>query len=178
MLAEFQEVTAERMQQLRAMSEADFLVETQTPVGPGTVAEFLRIRIFDAWVHEQDIRRAVGQAGHRSGPVAEHSIGRVAMAMPFVVGRKAQAADGTTVVFEITGDAGRVLPIVTESSRARLMEQPPADPTVHLTMDTETFLCLGCGRWEPAQALASGRVSVQGDRAFGDNIVNQMNFMI
>ncbi len=177
-LAEFREVTSERLQLLRAMKEDDFLVETQTPVGPGTVAEFLRIRIFDAWIHEQDIRRAVGQAGHLEGPVAQLSIGRVAMAMPYVVGKKAQAADGATVIFDITGGAGRVLPIAMEGSRARQMEEAPSEPTVRLTMDGETFACLGCGRWEPVQALGSGKISIQGDKEFGQTIVEQMNFMI
>ncbi len=177
-LEEFQKLTSQRMIALRAMSDADFQVETQTPIGPGTVAEFLRLRIFDAWIHEQDIRRAVGRSGHLEGPVAEHSMGRLAMAMPYVVGKKAQAADGATVVFEVTGPAGRILPIGMDGSRARVLDQGPAQPTVRLTMNAETFACLGCGRWEPAQAVASGQVTITGDRALGETIIHQMNFMI
>ena len=177
-LEEFQQVTGERLVLLRAMSDADFLVETQTPIGPGTVAEFLRIRIFDAWIHEQDIRRAVGRAGHLEGPVAIHSLGRVARAMPFVVGKKAGAPDGTTVVFHITGNAGRVLSIVVEGSRARELEERPTNPAVQLTMDAETFACLGCGRWTPSETLESGKVTIQGSQALGGTILNQMNIMI
>ena len=177
-LEEFQQVTGERLGLLRAMSEADFLVETQTPIGPGTVAEFLRIRIFDAWIHEQDIRRAVGRAGHLEGPVAIHSVGRIARAMPFVVGKKAGAPDGTTVVFHITGNAGRVLSIVVEGSRARELEERPTNPAVQLTMDAETFACLGCGRWTPRESLESGKVTIQGSQELGETILNQMNIMI
>lgn len=177
-LEEFQQVTGERLGLLRAMSEADFQVETQTPIGPGTVAEFLRIRIFDAWIHEQDIRRAVGRAGHLEGPVATLSVGRVARAMPMVVGRKAAAPDGASVVFEITGNAGRVLPIGVEGSRAHLLEAEPFNPTVRLTMDAETFACLGCGRWLPGESLELGKVTVQGSQELGEAIVNQMNIMI
>ncbi len=177
-LEEFRELTSQRMGMLRSMTEADFAAETQTPVGPGTVAEFLRIRIFDAWIHEQDIRRAVGQPGHLEGPVAGHSLGRVAMAMPYVVGKKAQAADTATVVFEVTGPSGRVLPIGMDGSRARVLDQAPAQPTVRLTMEAETFACLGCGRWEPAQAMTSGKVAITGDRDLGETIIHQMNFMI
>lgn len=177
-LEEFRELTSQRMGILRAMTDADFAAETQTPIGPGTVAEFLRLRIFDAWIHEQDIRRAVSQPGHLSGPVAEHSMGRLAMAMPYVVGKKAQATDGATVVFEVTGPAGRVIPVGMDGSRARVLEQAPTQPSVRLTMDAETFACLGCGRWEPAQALASGQVTITGDRALGETIIHQMNFMI
>lgn len=177
-LEEFREVTAERLSVLRAMGAKDFAAQTQTPIGPGTAADFLRIRIFDAWVHEQDIRRAVGRPGHLQGPVAEHSIGRMAMAMPFVVGKKAQAPDGATVVFELTGPAGRTLAVGMGGSRANPLGTVPPAPTVRLTMDVETFACLGCGRWGHAEVLASGRVRITGDRAFGEIIIRQMNFMI
>ena len=177
-LEEFQQVTSERLGLLRAMSEADFQVETQTPIGPGTVAEFLRIRIFDAWIHEQDIRRAVGIPGHLDGPVAILSVGRVARGMPMVVGRKAAAADGTTVVFDITGKAGRVLPIAVEGTRARELEAQPQNPTVRLTMDAESFVCLGCGRWAPGDSLDLGKVTIQGSQELGETIINQMNIMI
>lgn len=177
-LEEFQQVTRERLSLLRAMTEADFQAETQTPIGPGTVAEFLRIRIFDAWIHEQDIRRAIGLPGHLEGPVAVLSVGRVARAMPFVVGKKAAAPDGTTVVFHITGNAGRVLPIVVEGTRARELEVEPPNPSVRLIMDAETFACLGCGRWPPRESLESGKVTIQGSQELGETIVNQMNIMI
>jgi hypothetical protein len=45
-------------------------------------------------------------------------------------------------------------------------------------MDVETFTCLGCGRWQASRALADGNVRTAGDRALGEHIVAQMNFMI
>ena len=177
-LAEFQELTAQRLALLRRMTGADFAAETQTPIGPGTVAEFLRIRIFDAWIHEQDIRRAVDRPGNLKGPVAVHSIGRVARAMPYVVGRKVQPPDGTTVVFQITGPAGRMLPIGVEGTRANLLENEPAQPTAKLIMDAETFARLGCGRLEPTEALETGRIRIQGEENLGGEVVRQMNIMI
>jgi uncharacterized protein (TIGR03083 family) len=177
-LEEFRELTSQRLTNLRAMRDEDFAAETQTPIGPGTMSLFLQIRIFDAWIHEQDMRRALGRPGHLDGPVAEHSVGRVALAMPMVVGRRAQAADGTTVVFTITGGAGRTIPIRVEGGRARLLDAPPDHPNVHLTMDVDAFTSLGCGRWDVAQALADGRVHIEGDRALGETIVQQMNIMI
>jgi uncharacterized protein (TIGR03083 family) len=177
-LAEFQDVTGARLQRLRAMSAADFSMPTQTPIGPGTVRDFMHIRIFDCWVHEQDIRRAVGRPGHLAGPVAEHAVGRIVQALPFVVGKKAQVQSGNTVVFDVTGPAGRLLPIGVEGGRAKLLDTVPATPTVRLAMDVETLNCLGCGRWEPGKALESGKVRISGDRVLGEHIVWQMNFMI
>ena len=177
-LAEFRAVSGERLGLLRAMREADFAVETQTPIGPGTVRTLLDIRIFDAWVHLQDMRRALRRPGDMEGPVAEHAVGRCAMAMPYVVARKAQAADGTTVVFDITGAAGRKLAIGVENKRGSLLDILPASPTVRLAMDVETFTCLSCGRWDPNQTLAAGKVQIDGDPRLGKTIVAQMNIMI
>lgn len=177
-LEEFQEVTSERLGVLRAMSTDDFAAETQTPIGPGTVRDLIQIRIFDAWVHEQDIRRALKRPGDLDGPIAEHSMGRCVLALPFVVGKKAQAADGTIAVFDVTGAAGRTLALGVEGKRAKLLDSAPATPTVRLTMDVETFACLGCGRWDPSKTLEAGKVGIDGDRALGEAIVAHMSFMI
>ncbi len=176
-LDEFREVTKERLGVLRGMGQEDFEAQTQTPIGPGTVNDLLRIRVLDAWVHEQDMRRAVGRAGHLAGPVVEHALGRIAMAMPFAVGKKAGASDGTTVVFKVTGDAGRQIGIQVEGGRAKQVDASPEAPTVRLTMDVETFACLGCGRWNAQETLRSGKVRVDGDKALGETIVANMSFM-
>lgn len=177
-LARFRERTGQRLAILRAMQAADFEAPTQTPIGPGTVHDLLQIRIFDAWVHEQDMRRAVKRPGHLDGPVAEHAIGRVAMAMPYVVGRKVKPADGTTVVFAMPGATGRSLALRLESGRANHLEDTPVTPTVRLTMDAETFACLGCGRWTPEAVLQQRKVQITGDQALGQTILAQMNIMI
>ena len=119
-LKEFREVTGRRLELLRAMVPADFDQAAETAIGPGTVRDFLAIMIFDAWVHEQDMRRALGRPGHLDGPVAQHSMDRMFLAMPYVVGKKAQAADGTTVVFQITGPAERKVAVGVELSLKRI----------------------------------------------------------
>ena len=177
-LAEFKEVTGERLRLLRAMNESAFDAPVQTPIGPGTVRDYLAIRIFDAWVHEQDMRRALGRPGDLEGPVAQHSVGRMAGAMPYIVAKKAQASHGTTVVFNLTGAAGRTVAVGVEGARGVEIPEHPASPTASLTMDVETFACLGCGRWEPATVLESGKITITGDLVLGEKIIAQMNFMI
>lgn len=176
-LSDFRAKTARRVEFLRRQSDDDFAAEMPTPIGPAPMSEFISIRIMDAWVHEQDIRRAIGRPGHYDSPAAAHALGRVIRAMPFVAARRAQAPDGATVVFRISGPAGRVIPIGVEERRGRELEQTPDSPTVSITLDAETFGCLGCGRWEPDEALQSGKVSIEGDTALGESIVRQMNIM-
>ena len=176
-LDEFRELTGRRLGDLRAMSDDDFSTETQTPLGPAPVSELVSIRIMDAWVHEQDIRRALDQPGEMEGPAAAHSLGRLMRALPYVVARRAQAPDGSSAVIEVTGPAGRLLSVMVEGGRGRESGTVPADATVRITIDAETFGRLGCGRWDPDEALQSGRVQIQGDVALGQVIVRQMNIM-
>ena len=65
-----------------------------------------------------------------------------------------------------------------EGNRGKELDLEPDSPTVRITCDVETFACLGCGRWDPADAVASGKVTVTGDTALGETIVKQMNIMI
>jgi uncharacterized protein (TIGR03083 family) len=177
-LTEFNEITGERLAILRAMSDADFAAEADNPLGRGPYTDLLAIRIYDAWVHEQDIRRALGLPGHLSGPVAAHAYGRTELAMPFVVGRKVKPDDGTTVVFDITGEVGGAIALSMADGRAHRMAAAPASPTVQLTMGLEPFNALGTGRWTAEKALADGSVVIAGDRGLGERIVEEMNFMI
>src|ERR1700730_10072503 len=70
-LAVFRAVTDRRLEALRVLTPEAWDRPTPTPVGRGTYASFMEIRIFDSWVHEQDVRRAVGSTGHLDGPVAD-----------------------------------------------------------------------------------------------------------
>ena len=176
-LSDFRAKTARRVESLRGRSDDDFAAEMQTPVGPAPMSEFISIRIMDAWVHEQDIRRALIRPGHYDSPAAAHALNRIIRAMPFVAARRAQAPDGTTVVLDISGPAGQVMSIGVEGGRGRELEQPPESPTVRISLDAETFGCLGCGRWQPDEVLGSGRVSIEGDSALGESVVRQMNIM-
>jgi putative sterol carrier protein len=102
----------------------------------------------------------------------------MAMAVPYIVGRRVQPPDGTTVVVEVTGGAGRVLSVAMQGTRANALDSVPASPDAKLVMDVETFLCLCCGRWDPAETIAAGRVEMSGDRNLGETIAREMNIMI
>ena len=173
----FRRNTAQRLEFLRSRSDDDFAAEMQTPIGPAPMAEFISIRLMDAWVHEQDIRRALDRPGHYDSPAAAHALNRIIRAMPFVAARRAQAPDGATVAMNITGPAGRSIAIGVEGGRGRELDSPAGPPAVSISLDAETFGCLGCGRWDPDEVLRSGRVSIEGDTALGEAIVRQMNIM-
>lgn len=177
-LAEFRRVAADRLTALASLTDADLRAESWTPAGKGTYEGFMDIRIFDCWVHEQDMRRAVGRPGHLGGPVAEHALDRVVLGLPYVVGKKVGPPEGTSITFEVTGPTARTWAIEVDGGRARTMPEPPADPSATVTADFETFMATACGRWDPADPLADGRFRLGGDVALGRSVVEQLNFII
>jgi uncharacterized protein (TIGR03083 family) len=176
-LAEFRSVTADRVAQLRAFGSDDFGAASFTPVGPGTVRDLLPFRVFDSWVHEQDMRRAVGRPGDLTGPVADAALERVDGAMTFVVGKKAQAPQASTVVFNLTPPLARRFAIRTDG-RARRLDAVPPEATVRITTDGETFTRLACGRLDPSDVLAGAAVQFDGDEVLGRRVVEQLNFLM
>jgi len=176
-LAEFEEITTARVAQLRAYGPDDFAAESWTPVGPGTVRDLLPFRVFDSWVHEQDMRRATGRPGNLESDAAAAALERVIGAMPYVIGKKAGAPEGATVVFALDGPLGRTVAIGVEGGRAKPLDAAAEQPTVRLATDTETFVRLGCGRVDPDAVVAAGAVRIDGDDLLGGRIVEAMNFL-
>jgi uncharacterized protein (TIGR03083 family) len=179
-LDEFRQLSAARLAELRALPPERFDEVGPTPVGEAPFREFLAVRVFDSWVHEQDMRRALDRSGHVEGPVVDHSLGRMAKAMPFVVGKKAAAPDGSSVVFMIErADPGAPVVVPVEvAGRARIAEAEPAEPTVRLVMAFDTYIALGTGRCDPGAVLDEDRVTLVGDQQLGRVVVEQMNFMV
>jgi uncharacterized protein (TIGR03083 family) len=177
-LDEFLEVTGRRLAELTGFSEERFEHVGPSPIGEVPYREFMWTRAFDSWVHEQDMRRAIGRPGNRDGAAEELTLDRVAGAMGYVVGRQVKPPEGTTVVWEITGPLARTLSIGIEAGRGVVLDIAPPQPTVRLTLDAETFWRLGVGRIDPSVALAAGSVELAGDEALGRAVAVAMNFMI
>src|SRR5207248_6017806 len=170
-LAEFLEVTADRLTQLRTFTADDFGAASWTPVGPGTVRDLLPFRVFDSWVHEQDMRRALGRPGDLDTPIAANGLDRVVNAMPFVIGKQAAAPEGATVVLSLAGPLAREVVVGVVNGRALILDGVPDNPTVRLTLTTETLARLGCGRIDPLDTIAVGGVGIEGDEALGRRVV-------
>src|ERR1700722_3525565 len=60
---EFVDVTTTRLAQLDGLSAAEWAALGWSPVGEVPRAEFMTVRVFDSWVHEQDVRLALDRPG-------------------------------------------------------------------------------------------------------------------
>jgi uncharacterized protein (TIGR03083 family) len=172
-LGDFRDVTAARLVVLRDPA-CDFGAAAWTPVGPGTVRDLLPFRIFDSWVHEQDMRRAVGREGGWDTAAAGLAVDRMVAIMPMIVGKKVGPPDATVVGFAISGPVERDVAIVVQDGRAAFASAG-ADPTVTLRLDVETFVRLAAGRGDPADVVEL--VTFDGDEALGAAVVREMNFL-
>jgi uncharacterized protein (TIGR03083 family) len=175
-LAEWNAVTQQRLDTLRHADADYFAQPVTTPTGPGTIVDFLDIRILDCWVHEQDMRRALGRPGHLDGPAAEHTIDRLVRTLPIVVGKRAATPEGGAVVIDITGPVHRHLVCEVQNGRAKFVDSTTSDPLATVKMDTETFVVLANGR-RTAQAMAD-RIELGGDRELAQRVVDNCNMMI
>lgn len=173
-LAEWHDIVATRLHTLRTADDDYFAAPAMTPTGPGTVADFLHIRVLDCWVHEQDMRRAVGRPGNLSGPAAELTIDRLVRTIPIVVGKRASTPEGGAVVIEITGGVSRHLVCEVTAGRAALVASSTNPPLCTIVLDTEGFLVLATGR-RRADAVAA---TVQGDAALAAAVLGNFNMMI
>jgi len=177
-LEEFGAVTARRLEELRSFPASRFDEVGPSPVGEVPYGEFMRVRVMDSWVHEQDMRVATGRPGHESGPAADLSMGRLCSAMPFVVAKQAGAPEGASVRFDIRGDAPRRVDVVVTGGRGRTVAALDEGPTVVLGMAAGGFRRLACGRVTGQAARSVGLVEVGGDADLGRRVLDAMAFMI
>ena len=126
----------------------------------------LRNRPLDVWMHEQDVRRAVGRPGGMDSVAARHTAEYLAESLGYVVAKRVGAPAGTTVVLEME-DSTPYAFAVNDAGRGERLATAPEAPTVTLRMDREAFIRLAGGRCE----AEPGTVSVAGDEAVGSQIL-------
>lgn len=173
-LDRYRQVIATRRGEVARLTEADLALPSATPVGPGTYGRFMAIRVFDFWVHEQDIRRPLGLPGHRSGAAAEMAIDEVHRSLPYIIGKKVGLPDGASITIEIDGGVERSMHVAV-TGRAGLVDHLDA-PDVVLRADSTTFALLACGRIDPQGAIDDGSISWSGDATWGDAAARNLAF--
>jgi uncharacterized protein (TIGR03083 family) len=172
-LDELTRAAAARREQLAADPPTD--ASAPAPLAPGGLGwsweVLLRNRAVDVWMHGQDIRRAVGRPGALNDAGSATVVTVFAMSFPYAVGKRVAPPAGTTVVLDVTGVHPVHLAVaVDETGRAVPLTEDPAEPDVHLTTDTETFVVLGGGR----RPVAELPVTVVGDAALGHAVLEAM----
>lgn len=169
-LTELQATIELRRSQLDAVPEG---AEVIGPFGnPTTMDRLLRIRIFDTWAHQQDIRAALGLDdgwGTSAAAVAQEQILR---ALPYVWARTVEAPEGATVRIEITDPIlPRDVAVAAVADRKGVDVEPGPDATVWLTASWPDLMRLACGRIDPADSGLRARLVLRGDPALAEALL-------
>jgi len=175
MLERFDATTARRLASLREMTQGEWDAESFTPAGRDTFGRFMQIRVFDCWIHEQDIRDAVGRSGHAAGQAVVVTLDEIVTALGFVIGKRAGVPAGTSVTFELTGSSGRTIHVAVDGRAAVVPAlDGPADVTLSLGVVTFTRLCAGRTTIDDVR----DQVVVKGDPALADQILSNLAYTI
>jgi uncharacterized protein (TIGR03083 family) len=172
---ELEECARSRYEQLLADPPTDG--KGDPPRTPGKIGwnweTLLSNRVVDVWMHDQDIRRAVGRPGGMNTAGAAHTIATFTRSFPYTVGKRVAPPAGTTVVLDVTGVSPVHLAVVVdESGRAVPLTTEPEQPTASLRMDVETFIILAGGR-RPVSELEV-EVEVDGDKELAGRVLDAM----
>jgi uncharacterized protein (TIGR03083 family) len=136
-------------------------------VTPGGIAwswdTLLRNRSIDMWVHEQDIRRAIGRPGGLRSTGAEVVTMTFSLAMPYVLGKRVKPPAGSTVRWDMSGEVPVDLGVRMGDDGSAARVDGVEDPTTTLSMSTETFTVLAAGRRAPQEV----DVTITGDEKLG-----------
>lgn len=171
----YRAATSARIKSLKSMTTADFANETMTPVGMAPYSRFMEIRVFDCWMHEQDIRYALDKPGHDSGQAAEMSISEIVGGLGLLVGKRAGAPDGSSVTITLTGPVSRTIHVKVDG-RAAVVDKLDGPARAGLMLDSNLFTRLAGGRVEPQKHLSE--ITMTGDQKLAEQVATHLRLTI
>ena len=165
---EIEAAVAARHAELVADPPTDPAAPAPRSHGGGGIAigTLLHNRPLDVWMHEQDVRRAVGRPGGYDSPAAAHTLRVLGRGLPMVVGKRVAPPTGTTLRL-LVPEAGLGWAVrVGEDGRAtRVPDDGPAEVTV--TLSPEDFVVLGGGR----RGVDDTHPRIEGDEELGRRLL-------
>lgn len=127
-----------------------------------TLEESMRNHAFNVWVHEQDLRAALGRPGNLDSPGAQVARDVLLAALPRIVADESGAPRSSAVVFDVHGPIEFLRTIrVDIQGRGTLETAPALGPAATLILDWETYVRLACGR-VPLETVTD-RIKAEGD---------------
>jgi len=198
-LAELESVLAERLSTLGDPALTDSSV-IDGPFGPDQAATVVRLRTFDVWTHEQDIRCALGRPGNLDSPAASVCVRTIMGQLPKLIARGAALEPGTIVVIAVTGPAsvtarqgvrveldeqgqarGHIVPTVPtvptgeasmtdDLAHASSRPDPAQDPQVTISLSAEAFTRRAAGR----RSVSDTAYDVVGDADIARRVLEAM----
>jgi uncharacterized protein (TIGR03083 family) len=166
--------TEQRLAELSSMAPDVLERPSFTPAGVATYGRFLQVRLFDLWVHANDIALPLGETVGDDGFAARAALQEVDDSIGYIVGKKIGLPDGASIVFRIGGVAPRDIAVAVTGKAARVPEA--ADPTVTVSADLTTFVLLAAGRVDPQERIDAGAITWTGDAEWGERAARNLAY--
>lgn len=170
MTSELEYTMIRRARQLRNENRSPE-TKVRAPLGAGQPLELAyRMRAFDTWVHEQDLRSALNRPGNLDSPGAYVARDVLLQGLPKVVAKEAGAPTNSAVVFDVHGPVEFLRTVRVDSDgRGSIDGSPSLGPQATIGMDWETYYRLACGRVRAA--AVPDRIKVDGDTELAEAIL-------
>ena len=164
-----------RRTDLGSITDVDLETPCMSPVGQVPYGAFMAIRNFDIWVHHRDITTPLGIPSDDGGPAAEAAMDQIQQSLGYIVGKRIGLPNGMSIAFNMHGPVERSM-LVEVDGRAKLVPELAGAPSVELSTDSLTFVQLACGRIDPGETIAAGRVTWTGDDEWGGRAARNLRF--
>ncbi len=174
----FRETTHRSIKHLRALDDEAWEKVGWSPEGERPFHRFQETRVLDSWIHLQDIRDALLEPSDDHGPGEEIVVKRFESALPYVIGKKAGAKDGTLVRIKLSGRLARSILIGVENGRASALERSSDPPTLELTTPVALFWRRAAGRISAEAFLRASATDVRGNETLAVTFADALAIMI
>lgn len=171
----YHDVTDRRRKALSAMDDQAWLAPSQSPIGEVPYARFMRVRLFDCWMHALDIADALNERVDEGGARGEVAFAEFAQSLPRVFVKRGKAPAGSLITLRLTGPLARTLHIAV-GDRAAYVTAPDREATVTLELDSGLLMRLGGGRVDAETVL--DRIEFRGDGELGRQLARNLAFTI
>ena len=177
-LEKFSSVTKAALKRLRALDEEAWEKVGWSPEGEKPYFRFQETRIFDSWIHLQDIRDALLQPADDHGTGEEVVVNRFEGAVPYILGKKMQAPEGTLVQINLIGRLGRLLMFKIVDGRCVAVDMTEEQPVLEITTPVALFWRRCAGRIGAEAFLNASATDVRGDKAMAQAFSQAMPIVI
>jgi uncharacterized protein (TIGR03083 family) len=172
-VAELIDVIPRRRGQLLALgADPEVLVTgpagTQVPLG-----RIMPMRVFDLWVHEQDIRRAIGVPDHEASIGAHVTAETLVSSVPMIWGKKVAAEPGRSLRLQVSGPISFDLGVQIGPDGRAVFITPEPHSTTTIGMGWLTYASLATGRDTFTQV--QGQIQIDGDSSLAIRLLESLN---
>jgi len=174
----FWTTTRRSLGRLGSLSDEEWEKVGWSPEGERPFHRFMETRVLDSWIHLQDIRDALLEPSDDHGPGEEIVVNRFEAALPYVLGKRANAPEGTVVQINLSGRLARTILLGVEGGRASAIERTERPADLELTTPVALFWRRAAGRISADAFLNASATDVRGDKSLARSLAECLCVMI